>query len=67
PAMQRILDRGDPIDRGALAVTGADLLDAGIPKGPALGKVLKGLLDFVLEDPSRNTREVLLRQAKALS
>ncbi|HEV2291262.1 MAG TPA: CCA tRNA nucleotidyltransferase [Gemmatimonadales bacterium] len=67
PVMRRILDRGDPIDRGALAVTGADLLDAGIPKGPALGRVLKGLLDFVLEDPTRNTREALLRQAKALS
>lgn len=64
--MRVILDRGDPLERGALAVSGSDLLAAGVPKGPPLGQALRQLLEFVLEDPSRNTREALLRRAATL-
>lgn len=63
--MQLILERGDPLDRGALVVSGSDLIAAGIPKGPELGHALQRLLDFVLDDPTRNTRDALLRHAKA--
>ncbi|MGH7589956.1 MAG: CCA tRNA nucleotidyltransferase, partial [Gemmatimonadales bacterium] len=64
--MTRILERGDPLDRGALAVHGSDLLAAGIPAGPRLGQVLKALLDFVLDVPARNTKDTLLRHAATL-
>ncbi|MBW2733373.1 MAG: HD domain-containing protein [Deltaproteobacteria bacterium] len=52
---------GDPLDIKALAIGGADLMghtkrDA----GPWVGRVLRGLLDRVLEEPSMNTREALL-------
>ncbi|HET7023572.1 MAG TPA: hypothetical protein VFI39_00020 [Gemmatimonadales bacterium] len=66
PTMAQILTRGDPLDRGALAVHGSDLLAAGIPAGPRLGQVLKALLDFVLDDPARNTKDTLLRHAATL-
>ncbi len=49
--------------RGELAVTGDDLLAAGVPGGPALGRVLARLLDAVVDDPSRNRRDELLRLA----
>lgn len=51
-----------------LAIQGRDLIQAGVAKpGPALGKLLAALLDWVLEDPARNHREALLDQARSLA
>ena len=58
---------GSPVTRGELAVTGDDLLAAGIPGGPALGRVLAGLLDAVVEDPTRNAPACLLELADGLA
>ena len=44
-----------------LAVTGSDLIALGVPAGRELGVLLNELLDIVLEEPARNTREELLR------
>ena len=43
-----------------LAVTGNDLIALGIPVGKEIGTLLKELLEIVLEEPERNTREELL-------
>lgn len=43
-----------------LAVNGRDLIQAGITPGPQLGLALQQLLEIVLEDPEKNTREYLL-------
>lgn len=56
----------DPVDLRDLAVDGDDLRRAGIPAGPALGALLQALLDWVLDDPSRNTPGALLERAAAL-
>jgi len=53
-----------PITRGELALTGDDLLAAGLPAGPQLGKILAILLDAVVEDPARNTYDELLQRAR---
>jgi len=47
-----------------LAVDGSDLLALGYREGPELGDVLSGLLDAVVEEPSRNRKEWLLERAK---
>ena len=47
-----------------LAVTGRDLIEEGFGEGPELGRVLHLLLDEVVDDPSRNTRELLLDRAR---
>jgi tRNA nucleotidyltransferase (CCA-adding enzyme) len=47
-----------------LAVDGSDLLELGYAEGPKLGGVLSGLLDDVVVDPSRNSRDWLLERAK---
>jgi len=52
--------RGDPTWRGQLAVSGNDLLAAGVAPGPEVGRLLQRLLDAVVEDPSRNSKETLL-------
>ena len=49
-----------------LAVTGSDLIAAGMKQGKALGNVLQRLLELVLDDPSCNTREKLLEEAEKL-
>ena len=63
--LQRIAFR-DPVELADLAVDGEDLRRAGIAAGPGLGKILRALLDSVLEDPRRNTRDQLLAAALEL-
>ena len=47
-----------------LAINGNDLIEAGIHPGPALGDVLKYLLNLVIEEEIENEREALLKAAK---
>jgi tRNA nucleotidyltransferase (CCA-adding enzyme) len=61
----RILARGDPLTRGDLAIKGGDLQAIGAA-GPRIGEILSTLLERVLEDPSRNTRDALLAFARGL-
>jgi tRNA nucleotidyltransferase (CCA-adding enzyme) len=49
-----------------LAVDGTDLIELGFEPGPELGHVLRTLLHDVVEDPSENTRDALLRRATGL-
>jgi hypothetical protein len=49
-----------------LAVDGNDLIAAGFPAGPQLGRVLDELLDAVVDEPSLNSRDELLARAKEL-
>ena len=44
---------------GDLEIDGRDLIRMGLQPGPEFGFILDDLLDFVLEDPTRNTAEVL--------
>lgn len=46
-----------------LAVNGTDLLTCGF-QGAQIGSMLKKLLEYAIEDPSRNTRDQLLAKAK---
>lgn len=64
--MVRIAFR-DPLDVADLAVDGDDLRRAGVPGGPLLGRVLHGLVAFVLDDPARNTPDALLAEATRLA
>jgi len=57
----------DPIELADLAVDGEDLMREGIARGPALGKILRLLLEWVVEEPARNTRDQLLARAKDLA
>ncbi|MCM1187102.1 MAG: CCA tRNA nucleotidyltransferase [Lachnoclostridium sp.] len=50
-----------------LAVTGTDLIAAGRKPGRELGVLLNALLEWVLEHPEDNQKELLLEKAKELS
>ena len=51
---------GDCISLKTLAVSGRDLIQAGVQPGPVLGQKLKELFQSVLERPELNQREILL-------
>jgi tRNA nucleotidyltransferase (CCA-adding enzyme) len=46
-----------------LAVTGSDLVAAGVKAGPALGRTLERLLAEVIDEPGLNSRDLLLARA----
>ena len=58
--VQEIRSAREPLSLKDLAVKGDDLIAAGVRPGPDVGEVLARLLDEVLEDPARNTREYLI-------
>ena len=49
-----------------LAVDGTDLIELGYEPGPELGRTLEGLLAEVVDEPERNSRELLLARAEEL-
>ena len=55
---------GQPVALADLAVRGDDLMAAGVPEGPAVGATLRRLLAAVVDDPSLNERETLLRMCE---
>jgi tRNA nucleotidyltransferase (CCA-adding enzyme) len=57
----------DPVEIGDLAIGGGDLMKAGIKAGPQLGAMLRMLLEWVLDDPARNTHDRLLARARELA
>ncbi|MCH3916373.1 MAG: CCA tRNA nucleotidyltransferase [Spirochaetia bacterium] len=60
-----LLERNEALTLSDLAVNGKDLMEAGIPAGPAMGQVLQQLLETVLDDPAQNTKGTLLGIATA--
>ena len=56
----------DPIELADLAVDGEDLRAAGVPDGPEMGRILKALLERVIEDPAANTTAGLTAVARSL-
>lgn len=62
-ALKAVLKSGECFSMKHLAVTGDDLLALGI-HGRQLGDMLKFLLDYVMEYPENNRRELLLSLAE---
>ena len=57
----------DPIHPKMLAMRGDDIMKTlGIEPGPKIGAILAVLLEEVLDDPSRNTKEHLTKRTKEL-
>ncbi len=58
---EEVIRKKDCVSLRTLAVTGKDLMDAGMEPGKKIGEVLDRLLEIVLEDPEKNTKEELLK------
>lgn len=57
---QIIEKENHPLSVKELAVNGKDLMVAGVAPGPGLGQILNRLLELVLEEPEKNTKEQLM-------
>jgi len=58
----------DPISPKALKINGTQLMELlGIAPGPRVGHILNVLLEEVIDDPARNTRDYLEKRAQELN
>lgn len=57
---QEILEKRECLSLKDLAISGSDLIEAGIRPGKQLGVILQKMLEDVLENPEHNTKEYLL-------
>ena len=62
----RVLEEQSCLSLKELAVTGRDLIRAGMSPGPELGDTLNKLLELVIEHPECNTKEYLLSRLEGL-
>ena len=67
--IERLLEESSALCVSDLEVDGRDVMrELGVPPGPAVGETLEALLEEVLDEPARNTREHLtmrLRERRA--
>ncbi|MGN0399586.1 MAG: CCA tRNA nucleotidyltransferase [Blautia sp.] len=64
---EEILRKGQCVSLRDLAVNGKDLIQTGMKPGKEIGGMLEFLLEEVLEEPSCNTKEYLLKRAEEKS
>ena len=62
---KQILEEQNCVSLKTLAITGSDLIEAGMKPGKEIGEVLQKLLEEVLEEPSLNTKDILLNKAES--
>ena len=63
---QEILAEKQCVSLRDLAVNGHDLIAAGMKPGPEMGRMLRALLDRVIEDPALNEKETLLELSRTI-
>lgn len=59
---ETIAERGDAVSISELDITGNDLMEHGVPKGKEIGETLNRLLELVLDDPTLNSKEKLIKK-----
>lgn len=60
-AYEEVVRNRDCVSLKTLAVSGKDLIELGIKPGPEIGAILERLLAAVIDDPSLNTKEKLIK------
>ena len=61
-----IIEKDQGTQISDLMIDGSDIIALGVTPGPGIGKILKQLLELVLDDPEINNKERLLTEAKKL-
>lgn len=63
---EEILAKKECVSLKTLAITGSDLIANGMQPGKEIGRVLNALLEFVIEHPEYNTKEMLLKMKDSI-
>ena len=58
---EKIMEEKNCVSLKDLAVTGRDLIEMGMTPGKEIGETLNRLLDIVIEEPEKNTKEELMQ------
>lgn len=62
---EEVLNSKQCVSLKMLAISGKDLIEEiGMKPGKQMGEVLHALLDFVVEDPARNQKDLLIKEAE---
>ena len=64
--LEEVRQGDEPTDVSKLAINGSDLMTVGFEQGPMIGRVLAALVERVLDDPTLNERDTLLRLAVSM-
>lgn len=62
--VQDVIDNGDCFKLSDLAVDGNDIIALGVEEGPEIGKILKYILDGVIQGRISNNRESIIKDVK---
>lgn len=65
--VERVVSQGAAFSVKDLAITGHDLSELGLPKGPLFGEILRTLLEEVVDDPARNEAAALRKRAQEIA
>lgn len=57
---EQVLASGAALEIKDLKISGRDLLELGVKQGPEMGRILKEVLEYVIENPEYNQKEELL-------
>ena len=63
PEVEASIARGEAVSLAELAINGRDLMALGYREGRELQKILRALLEAVLDDPAKNTKNTLITLA----
>jgi tRNA nucleotidyltransferase/poly(A) polymerase len=58
--LRTVIENNSAVSIRDLAITGKDLIDAGMKPGPNMGVVLNKMLELVIENPELNNRDDLM-------
>lgn len=64
--IEQVLDEQNCLSVKDLALNGNNLKEIGVPEGPQIGELLSSLLDFVIDNPEKNRKDILLTEAKKI-
>ena len=64
--LDEIISQGQCYSLKDLAVSGDDLINAGVPKSAEMGRILNRLVDMIIEEEIENDREKLLQTVKSI-
>ena len=63
---EEVMANNEPYQKSMLAITGADLIEAGIPRGKEIGWLLDKALDKVIHDPLANEKDGLMNYCQRI-
>ncbi|MFR2889139.1 MAG: CCA tRNA nucleotidyltransferase [Clostridium butyricum] len=64
--LYEVISNKEPFSIKNLAINGNDIMKLGVPQGRIVGDMLSKCLEYVLENPSKNNKEDLIKYVKGM-